>query len=302
MSLHGKVLFITGASRGIGKAIALRAARDGAWVAIAAKTADPNPRLPGTIFSAAKEIEQAGGRALPIQCDIREEAQVRSALKQTVDHFGKIDIVINNASAIHLASTEATDVKRYDLMHSINGRGTWMVSKFALEHLKKSANPHILNISPPLSMDAKWFSPFPAYTIAKYNMSLCVLGMAGELRSQGIAVNALWPLTMIETAALKIADKANAGERKSRTPEIMADAAHSILTRPAGEFSGNFCLDELLLRKDGVTDFEKYNNTPGAALEDLSPDFFLDDGQLEELDALREAQAAQAQAQAKAKL
>ncbi|KAJ1724293.1 hypothetical protein LPJ53_001445 [Coemansia erecta] len=291
MSLSGKVLFITGASRGIGKAIALRAARDGACVAIAAKTADPNPKLPGTIFSAAKEIEQAGGRALPIQCDIREESQVRQALQRTVDTFGKIDIVINNASAINLGGTEATDVKRYDLMHSINGRGTWMVSKFALEHLKKAENPHILNISPPLSMEEKWFAPFPAYAIAKYNMSLCVLGMAGELRGNGIAVNALWPLTMIETAALKIADKGNEESRLSRTPEIMADAAHLILSKPSTDFSGNFCLDELLLRKNGVTDFEQYNNTPGASLEDLSPDFFLDSKQLEELYALRKAQA-----------
>ncbi|KAJ2719491.1 hypothetical protein GGI07_005189 [Coemansia sp. Benny D115] len=292
MSLSGKVLFITGASRGIGKAIALRAARDGAHIAIAAKTADPNPKLPGTIFSAAKEIEAAGGKALPIQCDIRDEAQVRSAIDQTVAKFGKIDIVINNASAINLQGTEATDVKRYDLMHSINGRGTWMVSKFAIEHLKKSGNPHILNISPPLAMDEKWFAPFPAYTIAKYNMSLCVLGMAGELRNQGIAVNALWPLTMVETAALKIADQGNnEGEsRKSRTPEIMADAAHIILTKPSRQFSGNFCLDELLLRKNGVVDFEKYNNVPGTKLEDLAPDFFLDDGQLAELDALRKQQ------------
>ncbi|KAJ2235869.1 hypothetical protein H4R99_002508 [Coemansia sp. RSA 1722] len=291
MSLSGKVLFITGASRGIGKAIALRAARDGACVAIAAKTADPNPKLPGTIFSAAKEIEQAGGRALPIQCDIREEAQVRSALQKTVEAFGRIDVVINNASAIHLAGTEATDVKRYDLMHSINGRGTWMVSKLALEHLKKSGNPHILNISPPLSIEEKWFAPFPAYTIAKYNMSLCVLGMAGELRGQGIAVNALWPLTMIETAALKIADKGNDESRRSRTPDIMADAAHHILTQPSTKFTGNFCLDELLLRKNGVTDFEKYNNTPGTKPEDLSLDFFLDDKQLRELDELRKAQS-----------
>ncbi|KAJ1894520.1 hypothetical protein LPJ71_006950 [Coemansia sp. S17] len=287
MSLRGKVLFITGASRGIGKANALRAARDGAYVAIAAKTADPNPKLPGTIFSAAKEIEVAGGKALPIQCDIREEEQVRKAIDLTVKTFGKIDIVVNNASAISLGGTESTDVKRYDLMHSINGRGTWMVSKYAVEHLKRAENPHILNISPPLSMEERWFSPFPAYTIAKYNMSLCVLGMAGEFRPLGVAVNALWPLTMIETAALRIADGANAETRRSRTPEIMADAAYHVLTQDASTFSGNFCLDELLLRKSGVTNFEKYNNTPGTALEDLTPDFFLDAKQLEELDALR---------------
>ncbi|KAJ1663727.1 hypothetical protein IW140_004667 [Coemansia sp. RSA 1813] len=291
MSLHKKVLFITGASRGIGKAIALRAARDGACIAIAAKTADPNPKLPGTIYSAAREIEEAGGKALPIQCDIRKEDQVRTAIDLTVKTFGAIDIVVNNASAIHLAGTEATDVKRYDLMHGINGRGTWVVSKFAVEHLRNSNNPHILNISPPLSMEQKWFAPFPAYTIAKYNMSLCVLGMAGEFRPLGIAVNALWPLTMIETAALKIADKGNEDTpRRSRMPSIMADAAHHILTQKSTEFSGNFCLDELLLRKAGITDFEKYNNIPGTKLEELSLDFFLDSKQLDELDTLRKKQ------------
>ncbi|KAJ2656728.1 hypothetical protein IWW48_004861 [Coemansia sp. RSA 1200] len=291
MSLSKKVLFITGASRGIGKAIALRAAHDGAYIAIAAKTADPNPKLPGTIYSAAREIEEAGGKALPIQCDIRKEDQVRNAIDQTVKTFGAIDIVVNNASAIHLASTEETHVKRYDLMHSINGRGTWMVSKFALEHLKKSNNPHILNISPPLSMEEKWFAPFPAYTIAKYNMSLCVLGMAGEFKPLGIAVNALWPLTLIETAALKIADQGNEGvPRHSRTPDIMADAAHHILTQQSADFSGNFCLDELVLRRAGITDFEKYNNVPGTKLEDLSLDFFLDSSQLADLEAVRRQQ------------
>ncbi|KAJ2396970.1 hypothetical protein GGI23_003708 [Coemansia sp. RSA 2559] len=291
MSLHKKVLFITGASRGIGKAIALRAARDGAYIAIAAKTADPNPKLPGTIYSAAREIEEAGGKALPIQCDIRQEEQVRTAIDLTVKTFGAIDIVVNNASAIHLAGTEATDLKRYDLMHSINGRGTWMVSKFAVKHLKNSSNPHILNISPPLSMESKWFAPFPAYTIAKYNMSLCVLGMAGEFKPLGVAVNALWPLTLIETAALKIADKGNEDiPRCSRTPDIMADAAHHILTQKSAGFSGNFCLDELLLRKAGITDFEKYNTISGTKLEDLSLDFFLDSRQLDELEVLRKKQ------------
>ncbi|KAJ1953583.1 hypothetical protein EC988_002908 [Linderina pennispora] len=291
MSLAGKVLFITGASRGIGKAIAIRAAQDGACVAIAAKTADPNPKLPGTIYSAAKEIEAAGGKALPIQCDIRDEKQVQAALEKTVAAFGKIDIVVNNASAISLTPTEKTDVKRYDLMHSINGRGTWLVSKLALPYLKKSENPHILNLCPPLSLEEKWFAPFPAYSIAKYNMSLCVLGMSGEFRQYGIAVNGLWPLTMVETAALKIA-AGGINDRKSRKVEIMSDAAHIILTKSSREFSGNFCLDELLLRNHGVTDFEQYNNTPGTKLEDLSPDFFLDAKQLQELDALRKKQGA----------
>ncbi|KAJ1960601.1 hypothetical protein GGI12_003713 [Dipsacomyces acuminosporus] len=292
MSLSGKVLFITGASRGIGKAIALRAARDGAHVAIAAKTVNLHPKLPGTIYTAAKEIEAAGGRALPLQCDIRDEGQVRGAIEQTVKTFGKIDIVVNNASAINLSGTESTDVKRYDLMHSINGRGTWMVSKFAVEHLKNADNPHILNISPPLSIEERWFAPFPAYAIAKYNMSLCVLGMAGEFRHYGIGVNALWPVTMVETAALAIADKGNESTRKSRLPSIMADAAHRILTQKSTEFTGNFCLDELLLRRSGVTSFEKYNTTPGTKLEDLSLDFFLDSNQLNELYALRNAQHA----------
>ncbi|KAJ2849657.1 hypothetical protein IWW36_002461 [Coemansia brasiliensis] len=293
MSLYGKVLFITGASRGIGKAIALRAARDGASIAVVAKTAAPNPKLPGTIYTSAEDIRKAGGKALAIQCDIRDEQQVRNAIELTVKTFGGIDIVINNASAIHLAGTEETEVKRYDLMHAINGRGTWMVSKLALEYLKKAANPHILNISPPLAMEEKWFAPFPAYTIAKYNMSLCVLGMAGEFRPQGIAVNALWPLTMIETAALKIADPTTSKSdgRRSRTPEIMADAAHHILTQKASQFTGHFCMDELLLRKCGITDFEKYNNTPGTKLDDLSLDFFLDSNQLKELKALRQQQA-----------
>ncbi|KAJ2285281.1 hypothetical protein IWW55_007303, partial [Coemansia sp. RSA 2706] len=254
-------------------------------------TATPNPKLPGTIYTSAEDIEKAGGKALAIQCDIRDEQQVRKAMELTVKTFGGIDIVVNNASAINLAGTADTDVKRYDLMHAINGRGTWMVSKFALEHLKQAANPHILNISPPLAMEEKWFAPFPAYTIAKYNMSLCVLGMAGEFRPFGIGVNALWPLTMIETAALKIADPSKTENRRSRTPEIMADAAHHILTQKSSQFTGHFCLDELLLRKSGVTSFEKYNNTPGTKLEDLSLDFFLDSKQLKELEALRKQQA-----------
>lgn len=204
MSLRGKTLFISGASRGIGKAIALRAARDGANVVIAAKTALPHPTLPGTIYTAAKEIEEAGGKALPVICDIRDEKQVSDAIEAAVQRFGGIDILVNNASAISLTNTEDTTVKKYDLMHQINSRGTWMVSKFAIPHLKRSANPHILNISPPLSMKEKWFAPHVAYTMAKYGMSLSVLGMAGELRAAGIAVNALWPLTIINTAALNL--------------------------------------------------------------------------------------------------
>ncbi|KAJ1735346.1 hypothetical protein LPJ61_000594 [Coemansia biformis] len=294
MALSGKVLFVTGASRGIGKAIALRAARDGACIAVVAKTAEAHPRLPGTIFSTAAEIEKAGGRALPIQCDIRDESQVRSAVSATAKAFGGIDIVVNNASAIHMAGTADTDVKRYDLMHSINGRGTWMVSKFALEHLRQAANPHILNISPPLAMEERWFAPFPAYAMAKYSMSLCVLGLAGELRPLGVAVNALWPLTLIETAALRIADAGGESRRRTRSPAIVADAAHHILSRPAAQFTGNFCLDELVLRRAGVADFDRYCTTPGTRLEDLSLDFFLDTRQLEELALLRKQQPAAA--------
>ncbi|HAH09969.1 MAG TPA: short chain dehydrogenase [Alphaproteobacteria bacterium] len=273
-SLNGKTLFITGASRGIGLAIALRAARDGANIAVAAKTAEPHPKLPGTIYSAAKEIEAAGGKALPLIVDVRDEASVASAVEQTATRFGGIDICVNNASAIQLTPTTMTDMKRFDLMHQVNTRGTFMVSKTCIPHLKRAANPHILNLSPPLDMSEKWFAPHVAYTMAKYGMSLCVLGMAGELRSDGIAVNALWPRTGIATAAIKNALAGEEGMKHCRTPEIMADAAHIILTKPAKEFSGQFCLDDTVLAAHGVTDFSQYRVDH---TKDLMPDFFVPD-------------------------
>ena len=232
MSLKGKTLFITGASRGIGLAIGLRAARDGANVAVVAKTAEPNPKLPGTIYTAAKEIDDAGGRGLPIMCDIRFEDQIAAAVAKTVETFGGIDILVNNASAISLTNTEHTPMKRYDLMHQINTRGTFACSQACLPHLKKAANPHILNLSPPLNMEERWFAPHVAYTMAKFGMSMCVLGMAGELRSLGIAVNALWPRTTIATAAVKNLLGGESSIRGSRKPEIMGDAAYAILTKP----------------------------------------------------------------------
>jgi citronellol/citronellal dehydrogenase len=274
-TLQGKTLFITGASRGIGLAIALRAARDGANIAIAAKTADPTPKLEGTIYTAAEAIEKAGGKALPILCDIRFEEQVQAAVDQTVAKFGGLDICVNNASAISLTPTAQTDMKRYDLMHSINGRGTFLVSKTCIPHLAKSANPHILMLSPPLDMKAKWFAPHVAYTMAKYNMSLCVLGMAAELKSKGIAVNALWPRTSIATAAVK---NLLGGERlmgMSRTPEILADAAHLIFTQPAKSFTGQFAIDDTLLHTlGGITDFEAYRVDKS---QPLASDFFVPD-------------------------
>ena len=274
-TLQGKTLFITGASRGIGLAIALRAARDGANVAIAAKTADPNPKLEGTIYSAAAEIEKAGGQALPIVCDIRDEAQVAAAVEATVAKFGGIDICVNNASAISLTPTLATDMKRYDLMHSINGRGTFLVSKMAIPHLKKSANPHILMLSPPLDMKAKWFAPHVAYSIAKYNMSLCVLGMAAELAGHGIAVNALWPRTAIATAAVRNLLGGDKLVAMSRTPAILADAAHLIFTQPSRSFTGQFLIDDTLLSTvGGVTDFEGYRVDK---TKPLAADFFVPD-------------------------
>jgi citronellol/citronellal dehydrogenase len=272
-SLRGKTLFITGGSRGIGHAIALRAAQDGANVAIAAKTTTPHPKLPGTIYTAAEDIERAGGKALPLMVDVRDEAQIAEAIAKTVATFGGLDIVVNNASAISLTSTTATPMKRFDLMFGVNVRATFATSQAAIPHLLKAQNPHILNMAPPLSMKTKWFQHHVAYTMSKYGMSMCVLGMAGELADEGIAVNALWPRTTIATAAVEFAISAELIET-SRKPEIMADAAHAILTRPARETTGNFFMDEDLLRSMGVTDFDKYAVKPGAT---LTPDFFLPD-------------------------
>jgi len=276
MSLKGKTLFITGASRGIGLAIALRAARDGANVAIVAKTDQPHPKLEGTVHSAATAVEQAGGKALPLVCDIRYEEQVVEAVKSTVAKFGGIDACVNNASAIQLTGTLDTDMKRYDLMNGINTRGTFMVTRHCLPHLKKAQNPHILTLSPPLDMKPKWFAPHVAYSLAKYGMSLCTLGWAEEFRKDGIAANALWPRTTIATAAVRMLG-GDPFLQKSRTPEIMADAAHVILNKPSREFSGNFCIDDLVLQDAGVRDFSKYLAVPGTAAKDLLPDFFLPD-------------------------
>jgi citronellol/citronellal dehydrogenase len=276
MSLSGKRIFITGGSRGIGLAIALRAAADGASIAIAAKTADPNPKLPGTIFTAANEIEAAGGKALALQCDIRDELAIEEAIKKTADAFGGIDIVINNASAINLTKTDQTPAKRFDLMFDVNVRGTFLTSQAALPHLRQSAkdgrNPHILNLSPPLSMKPIWFKNHVAYTMAKYGMSMCVLGMAEEFKRDGIAVNALWPRTVIDTAALQMIPGIDA--LAGRTPQILADAAHIILNRDSKECTGNFFVDDLLLASEGITDLEKYSVTPGTT--DFLLDFFLD--------------------------
>ena len=276
MSLAGKRIFITGGSRGIGLAIALKAAADGASVAIAAKTTDPHPTLPGTIFSAAKEIEAAGGTALPIQCDIRDEAAIASAIAQTAEAFGGIDILINNASAINLTKTEATPAKRFDLMFDVNVRGTFLTSQAAIPHLRESAkqgrNPHILTLSPPLSMNAKWFKPHLAYTMAKYGMSMCVLGLSEEFRKEGIGVNALWPRTAIDTAALAMIPGVDTDY--CRTPEILADAAYIILNRPAADCTGNFFVDDELLASEGITDLEKYSVKPGTT--EFLMDFFLD--------------------------
>lgn len=276
MSLAGKRIFITGGSRGIGLAIALKAAADGAQIAIAAKTTDPHPTLPGTIFSAAKEIEAAGGNALPIQCDIREEEQIEAAIAKTVAEFGGIDILVNNASAINLTPTEKTPAKRFDLMFDVNVRGTFLTSQAAIPHLRESAklgrNPHILTLSPPLSMKAKWFKNHVAYTMAKYGMSMCVLGMAEEFKRDGIAVNALWPRTAIDTAALAMIPGIDTAF--CRKPEILADSAYIILNRPSAETTGNFFVDDEVLAAEGITDLDKYAVVPGTT--DFLLDFFLD--------------------------
>ncbi len=273
-TLHGKTLFITGASRGIGLAIALKAARDGANVAIAAKTETPHPKLAGTIYSAAQEVEQAGGRALPLVVDVRDEQAVKNAIDKTAATFGSLDIVINNASAIQLTGVAETDMRRFDLMHQINTRGTYMVSKYAIPHLEKAANPHILMLSPPLDLKEKWFAPHTAYSMAKYGMSLVVLGLAGELRSKGIAVNALWPRTTIATAAIKNILGGDVLMRRSRSADILADAAYRLFLKPARSFSGNFLIDDTFLAGEGVTDFECYRVDPS---EPLAPDFFVPD-------------------------
>ena len=276
MSLAGKRIFITGGSRGIGLAIALKAARDGASVAIAAKTAEVNPKLPGTIYSAAAEIEVAGGVALPIHCDLRDEAQIEAAIAQAAAEFGGIDILINNASAINLTKTEATPAKRFDLMFDVNVRGTFLTSQAAIPHLRESAkagrNPHILTLSPPLSMKAKWFQHHVAYTMAKYGMSMCVLGMSEEFRKEGIAVNALWPRTAIDTAALQMIPGVDTAA--CRTPEILADAAYIVLNRESKGCTGNFFVDDELFASEGITDLEKYSVVPGT--KDFLLDFFLD--------------------------
>ncbi len=273
-TLEGTTLFITGASRGIGKAIALRAARDGANIAIAAKTTDPHPKLPGTIHTAVDEIETAGGHGLACPTDIRFEDQVKAAVEKTVEHFGGIDILVNNASAIFLAGTLNTPMKRYDLMHAVNVRGTFLTTQNCLPHLLKSNNPHVLNIAPPLNMDPKSFGRHVAYTMSKYGMSMCVLGMAEELREQGIAVNALWPATIIATAAIENLLGGESVMRRARRPAIMADAAYAILARRSRQCTGNFFTDEEVLASEGITDFKDYAVDPSA---DLLPDIFTRD-------------------------
>ncbi len=272
-SLEGKTLFITGASRGIGLAIALRAGQDGANVVVAAKTTDPHPKLPGTIYSAADAIAKAGGRALPLIVDVREEAMVEEAMAKAAETFGGIDILVNNASAISLTGTLETPMKRYDLMHQINTRGTYLCSQKALPYLLKSKNPHILNMSPPLNMEERWFEPHVAYTMAKFGMSLCVLGMAGEFRDRGVAVNALWPRTAVDTDAMNVITGPDFRKR-CRKPQILSDAAHVILTRDSRSCTGNFFIDDEVLREAGVTDFSVYRHD-GVAEKDLIPDFFV---------------------------
>jgi citronellol/citronellal dehydrogenase len=273
VTLKGKTLFITGASRGIGLAIALRAARDGANIAIAAKTAAPHPKLPGTIHTAAAEIEGAGGRALPLIVDVRDEANVSAAVKQCADTFGGIDICINNASAINLSPTEQIDMRRYDLIQQINTRGTFVTSRACLPYLKHAANPHVLTLCPPLSLKPQWFAPHLAYSLSKYGMSLCMLGLAAEYRAAGIAFNALWPRTTVATAAVEFALGGTAMMQRSRKPEIVADAAHVILSRDARECTGQFFIDDTVLYEAGVRDFEPYSVEPGGT---LFADLFVD--------------------------
>jgi citronellol/citronellal dehydrogenase len=268
--LSGKTLFITGASRGIGLAIGVRAARDGANVVIAAKSGVPNPKLPGTIHTAAAAVEAAGGKALALQVDIRDEDEVHAAMAKAAEHFGGIDILVNNASAIWLAGIEGTPMKRFDLMHQVNTRGTFMVTQACLPYLKRAANPHVLMLSPPLNLDPKWFAPHTAYTIAKYGMSLCVLGMSAELAPLGIAVNALWPRTVIATAAIAMIDGVK--PEQCRRPEIVADAAHALLVQPARQCTGRFAIDEDVLREAGIHDLAPYAYQPGTP---LLPDLFL---------------------------
>jgi citronellol/citronellal dehydrogenase len=274
MSLAGKTLFITGASRGIGLAIALRAARDGANIAIAAKTDAPHPKLPGTIHTAAAEIEAAGGRALPLTVDVRDEEAVKAAIARTAAHFGALDIVVNNASAIGVTPAATTDMRRFDLMHQVNARGTFMVSKYAIAHLERAGNPHILMLSPPLDMKEKWFAPHTAYSMAKFGMSLVVLGLAGELRPKGIAVNALWPRTTIATSAIRNLLGGDEVVRRSRAPDIVADAAYGIFAKPAKSFTGHFLIDDSFLASEGVADFDRYRVDPTRPLQ---ADFFVPD-------------------------
>ena len=274
MSLAGKTLFITGASRGIGLAIALRAARDGANIAIAAKTDAPHPKLPGTIHTAAAEIEAAGGRALALMVDVRDEEAVKAAIERTAAHFGGLDIVINNASAIGLTPAATTDMRRFDLMHQVNARGSFMVSKYAIPHLERAANPHILMLSPPLDMKTRWFAPHTAYSMAKFGMSLVVLGLAGELKPRGIAVNALWPRTTIATSAIRNLLGGDEVVRRSRPPDIVADAAHAVFAKPAKSFRGNFLIDDSFLAAEGVSDFDRYRVDPA---QPLQYDFFVPD-------------------------
>ena len=271
-NLNGKTLFITGASRGIGKAIALRAARDGANIAVVAKTAEPHPKLPGTVYTAAEEIEAAGGTALACVVDIRYEDQIQAAVDQTIEMFGGIDILVNNASAIHLSGTLDMPMKRYDLIHSINTRGAFLTSKLCLPHLLKAENPHILNLAPPLNMDPQWFAETLAYTMSKYGMSMCVLGMAEEFRERGVAVNAVWPRTVIGTSAVRNLLGGETVVQCSRKPAIVADAAHAILSRTSRACTGNFFIDDEVLAAEGITDFDQYAVSPG---EELLPDFFL---------------------------